>query len=167
MSIDKLTRIAELKEERDDHLERAAALDREIAKLLGEGFEIPGVARVKPIKKYGPKRKLDDGAPELQDAHNDTTIIMPAPSKLTTPPPVAPKADDKPSADRINAEILRVMRTDLRRAWTAPDVHRILANEPGKAEWKLQWVASGLYWLGNKGLASKAGAGMYRAKAAA
>lgn len=144
MSIENLTRIADLKNERDDLEEQIERIDDRIRQLIGQGFEIPGVARVKPFKAYKGKSE-----PGILDAALEE----------------AKPKEDKPPAATIAATMLDAMAKQQLKAWTAPEMTAHLAKL-GVA-YKLQWVASGFYWLGQAGKLDRLGQGLYRFRKAA
>jgi len=159
MSIETLTRIAELKTERDDLEEQLNKLDERIASLIGQGFEIPGLVRVTPMKRGSYKRTQAAETMTLVSKLDDGHGALAVPSKQVRPDTT------KPSAETIANTMLEAMAKQQLKAWSAPELLAHL-QKLGHA-YKLQWVASGFYWLGQAGKLDRLGQGLYRFRKAA
>lgn len=153
MSIDKLTRISELKEERDDLAQRVASIDEQIAKLIGEGFDIPGVARVRPMKKFGPKPKavdgIDIGDSEVKEVPRALAVEVKERLTLASPPA---KLDHIAMREKVK----EVIDSDRARSWTTPDLVKATGLRASD-------ISNALYWLGHSKKIARVARGLYRA----
>jgi hypothetical protein len=140
MAFDKLQKLSELSDERRDLQKRIEGIDADICRIIGDGFDIEGLVRVKPLKR-GKKASTPTSAASSATAGE-------APEKL--------------SGAETGRRVLALIDERFDQNWTAPDIGTALNISARDA-------ASALYWLWHNNKIQRPQRGMYRSlkKAAA